>query len=344
MKKRINYRSKVLKKKRILTLILAISVVSSSLIIGISLIPSPGSNDTIPAGPLTVTEIPGFPLLYQHKDTVMQCTVPPDGAFAHPGFPTDIWGADMTYGTMDDEPHCSAYCAPGSIAMIATFRNVVAPMNQQDDIYDAGKSVWGGEVAKGDSIINTHGVGMFDGSPPGMGLPHEVQDSFQAALGAFTQHDWWGQGNVSLNATKLQDYIVTWHPVLWLDHGGFPVNQSPLYPDNQALQGHAKVITGYNDCDTPGDFSDDLVLIYDPWPEYNHRNILPVNATQYAPGVFDPYWLPLNDVNLSDPLDIFLVDHYPDIPEFAHIIIPIMGTLIMAMIAGRWSSRKQQLK
>ncbi|MEM4263004.1 MAG: hypothetical protein QXY98_04640, partial [Thermoplasmata archaeon] len=91
------------------------------------------------------TMLAGFALIDQHKDTNMQCKA---GAPCPPGpspphIPNDVKGVDMVYGTGDDCPHCSAYCAPASIAMIATFRGVGPPFTQQDDIYDAGKKTAG---------------------------------------------------------------------------------------------------------------------------------------------------------------------------------------------------------
>jgi hypothetical protein len=122
------------------------------------------------------------------------------------------------------------------------------------------------------------------------------------------------------------------HPILWLDHGGFPENVSnDAYSSSyRAEQGHAKVITGYDDNDT-ADNADDLCLIYDPWPEYNDKNILPKNAIKGPGGTFDPYWLSLNDVNLSDISDKYLVDTFPDIPEFTVLIVPIIGAMAIAI-------------
>jgi len=145
-----------------------------------------------------------------------------------------------------------------------------------------------------------------------------------------------------LTAALLQGYIQNWQPVLWLDHSGWPVNQSVNYPpsDKRPDQGHAKVIAGYNDSDTAADKSDDICLIYDPWPEYKDKSILPVNATMGPGNTYDPYWQPLNDINLSDINDIYLVPNQA-IPEFSVILIPIIGVMILAIIAMRWNSRER---
>jgi len=267
----------------------------------------------------------------------MPCIIPcgpPVGPWP-PHVPNDIKGIDMAYGTADDCPHCSAFCAPASIAMIATFRGVGVPFNQQDDIYDAGKKS-GGEI-QGNGAIETHGQGMFDGMFGG--TPWEVQDAFNWSIGVHIQHN--QSDATALTALQLQSYITLGHPVLWLDHGGFPVNISnnAYSTSYRNEQGHAKVITGYDDNDT-ADFVDDVCLIYDPWPEYNDLSILPVNATKGPGNTFDPYWLPLNDVNLSDVTDKYLVDTYPDIPEFQDIIIPVIGTLAIAMMISVLRRRK----
>jgi hypothetical protein len=271
-------------------------------------------------------------VITQHKDTMMPCV--PDGPSCPPGVIhawNDASGPDGIYGTADDCPHCSCYCAPASIAMIASYWGFVGVNIQQDDIYDAGKSV--GEIAVGDKILSTHGVGMFDGSG---GSPTEVQASFVFSVGPFTQHDWLAANpNGPMTPQKLVQYLALGHPVLWLDHGGFPAHQNPEIPSEseRALEGHAKVISGYDDTDTLLDTSDDLCLIYDPWPEYLDLSVLPTNATLGPGNSYDPYWLPLNDVNLSDPADIYLVDNLPDIAEFSGIVVPVLG---LAVIASVW--------
>jgi hypothetical protein len=153
------------------------------------------------------------------------------------------------------------------------------------------------------------------------------------------QHDFLISMN-PLTPAQLQAYISGWQPVLWLDHNGWPDNQSAAYPPEEARydQGHAKVIGGYDDKGT-AEFSDDLCLIFDPWPEYTDKGILPTNATQYSVGVFDPYWLPLNDVNLTDINDIFLVPQV-GIPEFSQVLVPIVGALLVALVSMRFLGRR----
>jgi hypothetical protein len=247
---------------------------------------------------------------------------------------------DNKYGTADDCAHCSAYCAPASIAMIATYLGVVAPKNQQDDIYDNGKNS-SGEI-QGDGTIQTDGLGMMDGTG---GSAWEVQDAFNYSIGKgnYVQHNQSGGiGFPALTAAQLKQYIATSHPVLWLDHGGQPNNISDWVfdPSLQAMQGHAKVIAGYDDKDTLGTTMDDLCLIYDPWPEYNDKGFLPyANATKGPGNTFDPYWLPLRDVNLTDLTDKYLVDT-TIIPEFSTVLIPIAGISIIAIIALRKSARR----
>lgn len=331
----------ILKYRRLVisALIISVVIVLSSMTFSIfANLPNNGNDETVSR--ISSSQIPGMVLLYQHKDTNMiPCTAGPPCLGVIPD-PIHVWndaaGVDGIYGNADDCPHCSAYCAPASIAMIATYRLVPPPMNQQDDLYDAGKVI--GEVGLGDMIINSHGAGMFDGSG---GRPPEVQTSFLVALGPFIQHDFMIPN--PLTPAQLETYIYNWHPVLWLDHGGWPANQSAQYPplENKSEQGHAKVIAGYDNKST-ADTSDDLCLIYDPWPEYNDLLILPTNATKGPGGTFDPYWLPLNDVNLADISDIFLVDTFPDIPEFSLILIPVMGIALIAIIAMRASFRDRK--
>jgi hypothetical protein len=176
---------------------------------------------------------------------------------------------------------------------------------------------------------------MFDGTGA---MPFEVQTGMTWALGPITQHDW-APGNPKgpMTYPLLLGYMATGTPILWLDHGGWPVNQSSAYPplSNRVDQGHAKVIAGHDDNNTLADPTDDLCLIYDPWPEYNDRGILPLNCTQGPGGSWDPYWQPLNDVNFSDPNDIYLVDTFPAIPEFPAVIVPVMGMMLIAAVAFR---------
>jgi len=269
-------------------------------------------------------------LAYQHHDSAMPCTpclIAPLPAGPHAW--NDAAGPNGVYGDGDDCPHCSAYCAPGSISMIAVYRGIAAPANLQDNIYDSGKSM-NGEIM-GNGNIETHGVGMFNGVG---GTAPEVQTAMIVTLGvAIVQHN--QSDATKLTTAQLESYIHNSRPVLWLDHGGFPKNESPNYPPNsyRADQGHAKVIGGYDDRNT-GDSSDDRCLIYDPWPEYTDKGFLPQNATKGPGDTFDPYWLPLNDVNLSDVADVYLVDTFPDvvIGEFPTAMIPVLGLVILTVV------------
>lgn len=288
-----------------------------------------------PAKSLTVSIILGIPLINQYYDTNMPCAACLIGGLPQgPHVWNDAKGPDLTYGTPDDCPHCSAYCAPASIAMIATYRGMAPPLIFQDNIYDSSKQT-NGEVPMS-GICESHGFGMFQGTG---GWPPEVQLAMIWSVGPIIQHD---QNPINpsgpMTAALLQQYIGGWTPVLWLDVGGFPKNQSPTNPPpayRLADQGHAKVIVGYDDGGTAADTSDDLCLINDPWPEYNDMGILPVNCTQGPGGSWDPYWQPLNDVNLGDPLDIYLVDSFPAIPEFTLVIVPVLGIMIIAVVALR---------
>lgn len=276
-------------------------------------------------------------LALQHHDTAMVCAacnvaLPPLPAGPHAW--NDAKGVDGAYGTADDCPHCSAYCAPASISMIAVYRGVAAPACNQDNIYDSGKTMNGETVGNG--VIETHGVGMFHGVG---GSAPEVQLAMTTTLaGAITQHN--QSDATALTSVQLEAYIHNSRPVLWLDHGGWPQNQSSLFPPGSYKQdqGHAKVIGGYDDSGTVSSL-DDQCLIFDPWPEYLDRGILPLNATKGPGDTFDPYWLPLKDVNLSDVADVYLVDKFPDvvIGEFPTGLLPalVMTVVILAAATRR---------
>jgi len=273
-----------------------------------------------------------WPILlnWQHKDSNMICL--PDGPFCLPPNAAHVWndakGADGIYGTADDCPHCSCYCAPACISMIAAYRGMAGNFIVQDNIYDCGKSTLG-EINK-NGAIETHGVGMFDGTG---GWPTEVQTAFQWSLGcAYIEHN----STNPLTIFLLAQYIAQGYPVLWLDRDGWPTNQSASYPSltYKADMGHAKVIAGWDDSGTLVDTSDDNCLIFDPWPEYVDASILPVNATQGPGGTFDPYWLPLDDV-LNDTNDIFLRDTLAPVPEFHGLLLPIVGFVAIALVLIR---------
>jgi len=220
--------------------------------------------------------------------------------------------------------------------MGAVYRGMAGNSIVQDQIYDNGKSA-GGELL-GDGVIQTHGVGIFDGTG---GQPTEVQTSFQWALGmaGYIEHN----STNLLTVPVLAQYIALGYPVLWLDRDGWPTNQTALYPSlsNRADMGHAKVIAGWDDSDTLIDTSDDKCLIFDPWPEYSDLGILPKNATQGPGGTFDPYWLPLDDV-LNDTSDVFLRDTFAPIPEFHGLLLPIVGFVAIALVLIRRRSKSSR--
>jgi hypothetical protein len=222
--------------------------------------------------------------------------------------------------------------------MIANYRLRGLPFVLQDWIYDNGKSA-NGEVL-GSGSIETHGVGMFHG----VGFwPPEVQTAMIWALGGpINQHDWFTMPLKPMTYPLFLGYMSTGTPILWLDNGGWPANQSTSYPplSYRADQGHAKVIGGHDDNNTPLDPTDDLCLIFDPWPEYTHKGILPFNCTQSSPGVWDPYWQPLNDVNFADVNDVYLADQFPAIPEFTTVLVPVIG--MMAIVAVVFGLRREQ--
>jgi hypothetical protein len=247
------------------------------------------------------------------------------------------WGGpgtgDGNYGTLDDCRHCSPYCAPTAISMIANYCGITGPQNKTDNIYDNGKKTF--PEIQGNNIIETDGKGMTDGTG---GSAWEIQDAFNYSVGWHTQHN--QSGATALTAAQLEAYVNAGHPVLWIDHNGWPANMSFQYnltqftSEERAKQGHAKTISGYNNNGTAGDTSDDWVLIHDPWPEYNDKGVLHANAKKGPGDTFDPYWYKVSSV-LGDVNDKFLVDKRPDIPEFTTILIPIMGVLVLALVAMR---------
>jgi hypothetical protein len=241
-------------------------------------------------------------LIYQHKDTdSIPCNLctPPNTIHVW----NDAAGPLGVYGDSNDCPHCSTYCAPASIAMIAKAYGLTGAKTEQDLIYDEGKQTYG-EVLPG--IIESHNVGMFHGANT---TDPEVQQAFDYAIDPMT-HDEYNAGNL-MTETTLKSCIENSHPVLWLDHNGWPDNLSDLIELSPLIkqdQGHAKVIAGYDDRGTDG-VSDDLCLIYDPWPEYNDKQkieLLPTGATKGPDDTFDPYWLPVSSI-IGDANDVFLV-------------------------------------
>ena len=120
--------------KKGLLVIVAVLLLMSSAFAYIASIPKSNSSQA-----LSVTTIP-LVLSCQHYDTLMPCIALPIHAVG-PHAWNDAKGLDGIYGNADDCPHCSAYCAPASISMIATYRGIGMPGNLQDAIYDNGKSV-----------------------------------------------------------------------------------------------------------------------------------------------------------------------------------------------------------
>lgn len=271
------------------------------------------------------------PLIYQHKDTNMPC-IRCGASNSVPHSWNHSSGLDGVYGTIDDCPHCSSYCAPASIAMIAKYHNFSGNRIQQDDIYDNGKQSDG--ETKGDGILQSHGVGMYDGTG---NRPTEVQSSFQWAIGNFFQY---GAGTIPLTGDVVINSINNGHPILWLDHNGWPGNISTYLPgwENMSYdQGHAKVIIGYDDNNTPTNYSDDKYLINDPWPEYNDKGILPINASLGPGGSYDPYWIPASLVLNDQSNDVELIDNII-IPEFSNSILTFaltIGIFILAIFIKR---------
>ena len=146
-------------------------------------------------------------------------------------------------------------------------------------------------------------MGLFHGVGSSF---YEVQDAMDFALEPML-HDEYNSGK-PMTVTILENCIDNSHPALWLDHNGWPDNFSndiDLPATIKQYQGHAKVIAGYDDRGT-SDTSDDRCLIYDPWPEYNDKKLLPTGAAKGPDDTFDPYWLPVSSI-IGDTNDVFLV-------------------------------------
>ncbi len=210
------------------------------------------------------------PQVWQHKDTNMWCNVCGAGVI-------HVWN-DATQCA-----HCGMYCGPGACSMYARFEGSIAPFIDQDDIYDNGKSCQG--ETTGNGIIETHGVGMYVGRG---GMPAEVQAAFTYAVGIVPfQHGPVADGMPLITPGFVKAYIDNNQPVLWVDMGVWPADQSGVPVELYYESGHCKIISGYDDNNTPGNLADDAYLIFDPWPTSG-----------------SPYWVPQNLV--IDPLDIYL--------------------------------------
>jgi hypothetical protein len=306
----------------------------------------------LPALTAAQTIIPGFALSYQHADAPgVPCVMCGNWMPWH--LPPVLWD-DVKYGGAlpgvppgdnqywatppppnDDCPHCIVYSGPACIQMINGYRSG-GPLAPQDLIYDDCEyDAVAGEV-RGDMICQRHGYGVLDGTG---GSIAEIQKSFDNWINPHYQHNQWDAS--ALTASTLASHIASLYPVIWDDHGGWPVNMDPTWPiaPENTMQGHYKVIAGYDDKGTPGT-SDDYALIYDPWPGYNDLGA--VNATPLPPGALpgpggasapDPYWLPVGTV-LGDTNDLFLVE-MAAIPEFSSLLIPMVGMTVIALVAIR---------
>jgi hypothetical protein len=207
--------------------------------------------------------------VWQHKDTNMNC-VPGASAVPH------AWN----HATVCI--HCGTYCAPASCAMYAIYTGRPAPFINQDNIYDNAK-VLGGEIL-GNGILETHGLGMY----PGLAMkPPEIQNAFTYAVGIVPfQFGPQGTPNPLITCSDVIWCIDTNIPILWIDMGSWPSDQTTLPDEIIYDSGHCKIIAGYDDKDT-ADCTDDDYLIYDPWPNSG-----------------SPYWLPQNQV--IDVVDVYL--------------------------------------
>jgi len=210
------------------------------------------------------------PQVWQHKDTNMWCNVCGAG-IAHAANHATVCA------------HCGMYCGPGACSMYAGFQGRPAPFGNQDNIYDNGKSAQG--ETTGNGTLETHGVGMYVGLG---GMPPEVQAAFTYALAVPPfQH-----GPVANGWPLITPQIVKWYidhnqPVLWIDIGSWPGDQTGIPSELYYESGHCKIIAGYDDNNTPGNLIDDSYKIFDPWPTSG-----------------SPYWLAQNLV--IDPVDIYL--------------------------------------
>jgi hypothetical protein len=142
----------------------------------------------------------------------------------------------------------------------------------------------------GNGTIETHGVGMFAGVG---GTPAEVQGAFTYAVGIQPfQHGPVASGLPMITPLIIEAYINSNQPVLWVDWGNWPADMDSIPADIANDSGHCKIIAGYNDGGTVGNFADDTFLIVDPWPTSG-----------------SPYWLAQQLV--VDPADIYLTTSAP---------------------------------
>lgn len=207
--------------------------------------------------------------VWQHKDTGMLCSP----------------GADATIHSWNHATvcmHCGTYCAPAACSMYALYFGALPPNTNQDDIYDNAKLSGGEILANG--ILETHALGMYAGTAT---KPPEIQTAFQYAVGVWPTQ--WGPGGSPFNMLTPPMVITLIdgnNPVLWVDMGSWPADQTTIPEELYYDSGHCKIIAGYDDMNT-ADFSDDQYLIYDPWPNSG-----------------SPYWLPQTQV--LDQVDVYL--------------------------------------
>lgn len=206
--------------------------------------------------------------LWQHKDTNMWCNVCNAG-IVHPQNDATVCA------------HCGMYCAPAACAMYAAFEGRVAPFINQDNIYDNGKHSQG--ETPGDGIIQTHGVGMYAGTGV---TPSEVQAAFSYAVGIQPYQFGPAGGNTPImDAATIKWFIDHNQPILWIDIGGWPPDQTGIPTELYYDSGHCKIIAGYNDLSTK-DPNDDRYLIYDPWPTSGSPYWVMVGTFNFATDIF----------------------------------------------------------
>jgi hypothetical protein len=120
--------------------------------------------------------------------------------------------------------------------MIAKAYGETGTRIEQDSIFEYGSVA----EAPRDGISDTPRVGLYDSpSPAAQPFGPEVQEGLKSALEVSTldQYD----TSSLLGHTILRNFIENKRPVLWLDHGGWPANQSGELPPPSARQymGHA---------------------------------------------------------------------------------------------------------
>ena len=240
---------------------------------GIALLVAVPIDATGTTNTLSITQV------VQHKDTTMSCT--------DTGGTSTVHALDHAVNPPPGGAHCGYYCAPASISMYSLYRGNSGVKTQQDNIYDNGKFTQGETQA--DGTIQTHGVGMFSAAVGGVGGA-EIQAAFSWSVGATVQ---WGTLYGSpFTGAEVINLIDQNTPILWADHHGYPSEVNPPLPEEWIdVNGHAKIIAGYDDKNTAV-FGDDEYLIYDPWPTSG-----------------SPYWVSQSAV--LDTRDLYITDAIP---------------------------------